>query len=66
MDIGECEKLHSSTLRAEYDEARKKRDYNYEYELELHLQHYIDECERRIVRAQKRLEETQSPDAVCC
>jgi len=63
MDVGECENLHSSTLRGEYEEARKKKDYGYEYELEMHLQQTIDDCERRIIRAQKRLEETQSPDA---
>ncbi|KAL6062037.1 putative RNA-binding protein Luc7-like 1 [Balamuthia mandrillaris] len=60
MDMGECEKLHPPTLRAEYEEAvRQGRHRGYAEELWNHLQEYISECDRKIERAQKRLEETE-------
>lgn len=64
MDIGDCKNVHSASLRDEYTEARKRKDYGYEHDLEIELQYYVDECERRIVKNNKRLEETQGPDNV--
>lgn len=64
MDIGDCSKMHSAQLKQEYEEARKKKDYNFEYDLEVVLQKYVDDCDRKIKRNIKHLEEIQSPDPV--
>lgn len=64
MDMGECTKLHAPNLKNEYEEARKKRDYGYEYDLEMKLQRYVEDCDRKIKRNQKHLEDIQVPDPV--
>lgn len=64
MDMGECPKLHAPNLKNEYEEARKKKDYGYEYDLEMQLQRYVEECDRKIKRNQKHLEDIQVPDPV--
>jgi len=64
MDLGECDKLHSAPLKSDYEEAvQKGKDYGYAYELELYLEHFVNDCDRKIVRAQKRLEETEKEDS---
>jgi hypothetical protein len=65
MDLGECPKVHSPSLKNDYEEARKKKEYGYEYDLEMQLQKYVDECDRKIKRNQKHLEDIQVPDPVC-
>jgi LUC7 N_terminus len=65
MDMGECPKIHSLPLKADYEEARKKKDYGFEYDLEMVLQRYVDDCDRKIKRNQKHLEDIQAPDPVC-
>lgn len=64
MDLGDCPKVHSITLKNEYDEARKKKDYGFEYNVEMQLQRYVEDCDRKIKRNIKHLEDIQAPDPV--
>lgn len=57
MDPGPCPKLHMPNLRAEYEKDSKTKDFGYEQELEKELLKFIADVERKIQRAQKRLEE---------
>lgn len=59
MDLGECPKLHDLALRADYENAAKKKDYYYDIEAMEHLQAFIADCDRRTEAAKKRLAETQ-------
>ncbi|KAJ7557705.1 hypothetical protein O6H91_04G006200 [Diphasiastrum complanatum] len=77
MDLGPCPKIHSLQLRKEYDEAKRKGKDNYDRELEDCLEKHILDCDRKIARALRRLEDddagaataiavsevTQSPEA---
>ncbi|KAH7161694.1 hypothetical protein EDB81DRAFT_641934 [Dactylonectria macrodidyma] len=64
QDIGPCPKVHSEGLKAEYEGLgdREKQKYGFEYDYMRDLQKYIDECNRRIDAAQRRLEKT--PDEI--
>ncbi|XP_066321990.1 uncharacterized protein [Miscanthus floridulus] len=64
MDMGPCPKLHSLQLRKEYEEAKAKGTDNYDRELEETIERLIVECERKIQRALKRLEEEDSKAAI--
>ncbi|CAK4081136.1 unnamed protein product [Aphanomyces euteiches] len=59
MDMGECSKLHMPKLKLAYEEEKKRtnRDYGYENELLRELERYVSDVEKKIARAQKRLEE---------
>ncbi len=76
--MGPCPNLHSSTLKAEYEEEKKEKQRKesnssssstastgnnyygiYEGELERHLASLVGECDRKIVKASKRLEENR-------
>jgi RNA-binding protein Luc7-like 2 len=60
MDFGECTKIHSIPMKSEYEEEIKKgKYYGYEEDLEAYLEDFVTECDRKIARAQKRLEETE-------
>lgn len=64
QDLGPCPKVHSEALKAEY-EALPENDRvrsNFEYDYMRDLQKYIDDCNRRIDAAQRRLEKT--PDEI--
>ncbi|KAB5518867.1 LUC7 protein [Coniochaeta sp. 2T2.1] len=64
QDLGSCPKVHSEALKAEYDalpDAERKK-FGFEYDYMRDLQKYIDECNRRIDAAQRRLEKT--PDEI--
>ncbi|KUI53630.1 hypothetical protein VM1G_05374 [Cytospora mali] len=64
QDLGPCPKIHSEALKAEYEalpDPERKR-YGFEYDYMRDLQKYIDECNRRIDVAQRRLEKT--PDEI--
>ncbi|KAI9809575.1 MAG: hypothetical protein M1825_000007 [Sarcosagium campestre] len=61
QDLGQCPKVHSEALKAEYETAEKGR-LGFEYDYLRDLQKYIDECNRRIDSAQRRLEKT--PDEI--
>ncbi|KAF8653381.1 hypothetical protein HU200_062308 [Digitaria exilis] len=64
MDMGPCPKLHSLQLRKEYEEAKAKGTDNYDRELEENIERLIVECERKIQRALKRLEEEDAKAAI--
>jgi len=64
QDLGPCSRVHSEALKAEYEglpEGERKK-YGFEYDYMRDLQKYIDECNRRIDAAQRRLEKT--PDEI--
>lgn len=64
QDLGQCPKVHSEGLKAEYEglpDAQKQR-HAFEWDHMRDLQKYIDECNRRIDAAQRRLEKT--PDEI--
>ncbi|KAL6852497.1 splicing factor [Amphichorda felina] len=64
QDLGQCPKVHAESLKAEYEALpeREKQRYGFEYDYVRDLQKYIDECNRRIEAAQRRLEKT--PDEI--
>ncbi|XP_050911983.1 uncharacterized protein LOC127126955 isoform X3 [Lathyrus oleraceus] len=64
MDMGPCPKVHSLQLRKEYEEARGKGIDNYERELEDVIDKLIGECDRKIGRALKRLEDDDAKAAI--
>uniref|UniRef100_A0ACD5Z2Q6 Uncharacterized protein n=1 Tax=Avena sativa TaxID=4498 RepID=A0ACD5Z2Q6_AVESA len=64
MDLGPCPKLHSLQLRKEYQVAKAKGMDNYDRELEETIERLIVECERKIQRALKRLEEEDAKAAI--
>uniref|UniRef100_A0A7I4FI87 Uncharacterized protein n=1 Tax=Physcomitrium patens TaxID=3218 RepID=A0A7I4FI87_PHYPA len=57
MDLGPCSKVHSLQLRKEYEEAKANGKDNYDRDLEDCLEKHIVECDRKIQRALKRLED---------
>ncbi|WP_395241778.1 hypothetical protein, partial [Salmonella sp. s51933] len=59
MDIGDCIKIHSAALKADFEAAAKQRNFGYEVDQMEHLKAFIKDCDRKIVVAKKRLAETQ-------
>ncbi|GKV49333.1 hypothetical protein SLEP1_g56088 [Rubroshorea leprosula] len=57
MDMGPCPKVHLLQLRREYEEAKAKGNGNYDRELEDAIDRHIVDCDRKIGRALKRLED---------
>ncbi|XP_043707378.1 putative RNA-binding protein Luc7-like 2 [Telopea speciosissima] len=64
MDMGPCPKVHSLQLRKEYKEAKAKGIDNYERDLEDVIDRLIVECDRKITRALKRLEDEDAKAAI--
>eukprot|EP01018_Ginkgo_biloba_P014476 Gb_35816 [translate_table: standard] len=64
MDLGACPKVHSLQLRKEYEEAKAKGRDNYDRELEEVIEKLIIECDRKITRALKRLEDDDAKAAI--
>ncbi|KAF2670586.1 LUC7-domain-containing protein [Microthyrium microscopicum] len=64
QDFGPCTKTHSEALKAEYDAAtdEQKRKWGFDFDYLRDMQKYVDECNRRIDTAQRRLEKT--PDEI--
>ncbi|KAL1898496.1 splicing factor [Sporothrix stenoceras] len=65
QDLGMCPKVHSDALKAEYEAmpaAERQSKYGFEYDYMRDLQKYIEECNRRIEIAQRRLDKT--PDEI--
>ncbi|KAL0205451.1 hypothetical protein P9112_000758 [Eukaryota sp. TZLM1-RC] len=52
-----CTLKHSDTLKAEYEKARKTRDYGFEREALRTLERIVSDCDKRIDRFKNRLEE---------
>uniref|UniRef100_A0A0A0LKT3 RNA-binding protein Luc7-like 2 n=1 Tax=Cucumis sativus TaxID=3659 RepID=A0A0A0LKT3_CUCSA len=64
MDMGPCPKIHSLQLRKEYEEGKAKGIHNYDRDLEDVIDRLIIECDRKIARALKRLEEEDAKAAI--
>ncbi|KAG6409446.1 hypothetical protein SASPL_127485 [Salvia splendens] len=64
MDKGPCPKVHSLQLRKEYEDAKAKGVDNYDRDLEDNIDRLIVECDRKIERALKRLDEEDAKAAV--
>ncbi|KAK7394647.1 hypothetical protein VNO78_15181 [Psophocarpus tetragonolobus] len=64
MDMGPCPNVHSLQLRKEYEEAKAKGTDNYDRELEDVIDKLIGECDRKIGRALKRLEDEDAKAAI--
>ncbi|KAF6162233.1 hypothetical protein GIB67_008362 [Kingdonia uniflora] len=64
MDMGPCPKVHSLQLRKEYEEAKAKIGHNYDRDLEDVIDRLIVECDRKISRALKRLEDDDAKAAI--
>ncbi|XP_020247139.1 putative RNA-binding protein Luc7-like 1 isoform X2 [Asparagus officinalis] len=64
MDLGPCSKVHSLQLRKEYEEAKAKGGHNFDRELEDLIERLIVECERKIQRALKRLQDDDAKAAI--
>ncbi|KAK7422481.1 splicing factor [Neonectria magnoliae] len=64
QDLGPCPKVHSEGIKTEYEALsdRERQKCGFEYDYMRDLQKYIDECNRRIDAAQRRLEKT--PDEI--
>ena len=62
QDLGPCPKVHSEPLKTEYEATADKSKFGFEYDYMRDMQKYIDECNRRIDAAQRRLEKT--PDEI--
>lgn len=58
MDLGLCPKIHSEQLKSDYQLASATKEYGYEYDYQRDLAKYVDDCNRRIEQAQRRLEKT--------
>lgn len=58
MDLGLCPKIHSEQLKLDYQQASATKEYGYEYDYQRDLAKYVDDCNRRIDQAQRRLEKT--------
>lgn len=64
QDFGPCPQIHSEPLKTEYEaaDAEQKKRWGFEFDYLRHMQKYVDECNRRIDTAQRRLEKT--PDEI--
>ncbi|CAK7229106.1 splicing factor [Sporothrix curviconia] len=64
QDLGMCPKVHADALKAEYEalSPAEKAKYGFDYDYMRDLQKYIEECNRRIEIAQRRLDKT--PDEI--
>jgi hypothetical protein len=60
QDFGPCPQVHSEPLKTEYEaaDAEQKKRWGFEFDYLRHMQKYVDECNRRIDTAQRRLEKT--------
>ena len=58
-ELPECSKIHSETLKEQFEQASKARDYRYEEEVLSFLQSFLRENDRKIEGAKKRLALTQ-------
>lgn len=68
MDLGACPKSHTDRLKTEYAAAREKtptdpRFAQFQQEYENNIFAFVDECDRRIKAAHRRLEKTPEENA---
>ncbi|KAL3615064.1 hypothetical protein CASFOL_040725 [Castilleja foliolosa] len=64
IDMGPCPRVHSLQLRKEYEEAKAKGLDNYDRDLEDTIDRLIVECDRKISRALKRLDDEDAKAAI--
>merc|ERR1712166_45437 len=64
LDTGPCPLVHDNKLRGEYLKHKKEGKDNFEREVRAELQRSIEECDRKIARAIKRLEAEGSVDVM--
>lgn len=64
QDFGPCPKVHSEPLKIEYEaaNAEQRKKWAFEWDYLNDMRKYVDECNRRIDTAQRRLEKT--PDEI--
>jgi hypothetical protein len=64
QDFGPCPNVHSEALKQEYQDAtpEQKREWAFEWDYYRDMQGKVEECNRRIEQAQRRLEKT--PDEI--
>ena len=62
--MGDCHKVHSITLKEEYEEACKTRDYHYEEEVLEYLRSFIKDNERKIEINKKRIDSAEDDPAL--
>ena len=55
-ELADCPKVHSLTMKEEYEKATKKRDYHFEEEVLEFLRSFVRDNERKIESARKRLD----------
>ena len=68
MDLGACPKSHTERLKTEFLQAREAEPNNpifakFQAEYEQNIFAFVDECDRRIRAAHRRLEKTPEENA---
>jgi hypothetical protein len=68
MDLGACPKSHTERLKTEYNAAKESEPNNplfnkFQMEYEQNIFAFVDECDRRIRAAHRRLEKTPEENA---
>ena len=68
MDLGACPKSHTDRLKQEFNEAKAKdpsdpRFSRFQSEYESNIFSFVDECDRRIKAAERKLEMTPGESA---
>lgn len=68
MDLGACPKSHTERLKTEFLQAREADSANpifnkFQMEYESNIFAFVDECDRRIRAAHRRLEKTPEENA---
>ena len=61
--MGECLKIHSITLKEEYERASENRDYHYDEEVLDYLRSFIKDNKRKI-EINKRIDSAQDDPAL--
>jgi len=59
LTMGDCGLVHSDALKAEYESRRRKQRYGYEEDLLADLDKLLAECDRKIAKAQQRVEDDE-------
>lgn len=68
MDLGACPKSHTERLKTEYNAAKEANPNDpifnrFQMEYESNIFAFVDECDRRIRAAHRRLEKTPEENA---
>lgn len=68
MDLGACPKSHTERLKTEFQAAREQNPndpifHRFQMEYEANIFAFVDECDRRIRAAHRRLEKTPEENA---